>query len=1255
MKTATLYYEAIGYAPDETRLISTRYFYPDGQSKTRVFQWEAGKFYECRPGKDADGDRTWEPSAPASWGEIEQLARDGWNVFSHPNHVAGGLGNKHAQCFTSLFYEIDDGSIEEQWQKIAYLKSLGLAPAVVVFSGGKSLHVYIRLENPVNAERWLKLNRMLTIVMNGDPAINTLARAMRLPGVVRVKNGQQNEVAILESSEAQYSAEFIESALAFKSPHGLSDERWRLWRKHRIAKEFEKAETVLVTPEVELFPKREYTPREVVHCSGDCPPIPLENCISKANRELLELGGVEGDRDNGGLRLAKDLIGCADWLAREGERYAGDPRQLFDDYVARSGLSPRDGDRIWRSASRGNPTPARKDLTDTIGWWRWQHRDPKTDAPGGSRLRDRPEKTSNHPKQITREQWWQRFGFDREVSSFAEWVGKSIEKLVEPPTFKGFGAKPEAKKVGKTDTAAPITPPTSAIVLYDPHWKERSSWRYQVDPATGERVWLSRQPLDREAWLALGQPVWVVPAGESFDAAIEGFQDFKYVLNTDHAGSGKSHRTGQYAERFLELANGLGIEGDKPPQVVYLSQDHTNPTTLTIEKTFENYEPRHSGMVLDRDRRTQLGKSHQRHAKKGETPEVPANCKYSGSFNKARELGYSIYGGKNSPICGNCSEFDTRLGGCGLILRQRSQRQEPFLRMHIDQAGKLRANSVAIVDEPSKHLQGTKSRKISIAQIQKEAGDLSLKEPGLYAKVYPAVVAVFEALNSVLGSDNAKFHGIPHVEMIERLPNRSDLEACLWEHQQHATGDYWSLPSIDDVRNMVAQALRPELNTLFHPSQTSDDRENQLDTISAGWLIDVLDAILGDNRISLSVDRAGNLVVTKPQRRHANSLKSAGRALFLDATASKADLTLTLGVPKSEILEVREVRPSYSSLSIVKIDGVGACGAQRREGRFGQAERIDAAIGKIKKLSEGKSVAILDTKTATEAREGSVLGSDVISGYHHRDGRGTNRFEDCDVLSIVGSPIPNLGQLAAQWQALTGEAVEPAQLDGRYGAWVRRQVNAEIVQELARLRSHRTPERKKTVFLLGNQDLIAIAPYYPGADLSRCEAYDFEPSCATKGEQRRRGLIDYLWAVVKERGKAPTIDEVAAAFATCKSNVSKQVKDATGKGFKWLKESSLLLFKALNNKSELSEMAISSLDPEVRDFAFTWLPIVAEGSPEEIAAEVYEQLRRDPRILYRALAVASPVVQSKILSAFLLLLPDCILDLVRKIPIPTAA
>lgn len=375
MKAANLYYEAIGYAPGEPRMISARYFFSDGKTKTRVFEWEGDKFHECRPEEDADGDRTWVPVTLASWGEIEQLGQDGWNVFSHPNHVVGGLGNKHAQSFTTLFYEIDDANIEEQWEKVNYLKTLGLTPAAVVFSGGKSLHVYVRLNRSIDADRWLRLNRLLTIAVHGDPAINTLARAMRLPGVVRAKNGQQNEVSILESSEAQYSPDFVESTLAFKVPHGLSDERWRLWRKHRIGGELEKAELALATPETELFPRREYKPREVVQYSGDCPPIPLENCLSKANRELLEYGGTEGDRDNGGLRLAKDLIGCADWLSREGIRFDGDPRQLFDDYVSRSGLSHRDGDRIWRSASRGNPTPARKDLTDTIGWWQWKNGD----------------------------------------------------------------------------------------------------------------------------------------------------------------------------------------------------------------------------------------------------------------------------------------------------------------------------------------------------------------------------------------------------------------------------------------------------------------------------------------------------------------------------------------------------------------------------------------------------------------------------------------------------------------------------------------------------------------------------------------------------------------------------------------------------------------------------------------------------------------------------------------------------------------
>ena len=91
-------------------------------------------------------------------------------------------------------------------------------------------------------------------------------------------------------------------------------------------------------------------------------PIPLVNCLVKSNRESLK-GVTEPGRNDAGAKLARDLIACANWLDTEGITFEGDPRELFDGFVA--GCEPPLGSDdknepniIWQQAEKDNPDPS---------------------------------------------------------------------------------------------------------------------------------------------------------------------------------------------------------------------------------------------------------------------------------------------------------------------------------------------------------------------------------------------------------------------------------------------------------------------------------------------------------------------------------------------------------------------------------------------------------------------------------------------------------------------------------------------------------------------------------------------------------------------------------------------------------------------------------------------------------------------------------------------------------------------------------
>lgn len=129
--------------------------------------------------------------------------------------------------------------------------------------------------------------------------------------------------------------------------------------------------------------------------NSSIPPIPLKNCLAKSNQNLL--GGLsEGGRNQAGTALARDLIGCANYLNSEAIPFADDPRELFDGFVDACsppiGLGkdddPDEPDRIWRSAEGSNPAPActAEGIDNIIEAWNKKHSPKEEKKTVGDRL-----------------------------------------------------------------------------------------------------------------------------------------------------------------------------------------------------------------------------------------------------------------------------------------------------------------------------------------------------------------------------------------------------------------------------------------------------------------------------------------------------------------------------------------------------------------------------------------------------------------------------------------------------------------------------------------------------------------------------------------------------------------------------------------------------------------------------------------------------------------------------------------------------
>lgn len=358
--------------------------------KHKVFQGtitQTGfKLRQCRAKGQRRNRTRWVPYGQVyrdGWKFVYRLSQKGVTVSFYPNQPQAGISNIDVKQCRCLFYEIDDASFNEQKARLRRLcRQLKVKPAGALFSGNKSLHVYFRLSHDIEPEDWIRLNRKLCILQNADPQICNLARAMRLPGMLRrgVVDGELARptiVKVMSTFGKSFSADAFEAKLDSTGlfPHGLDDVRWRQWFKLRI-----KAETEAdVDPRTALLEDNRqaqesaagsgYLPRPVSRFTPpdrrDSGSTPLIECLTKDDADLIRQGVQAGFRHTSGYKLACNLVGTAGFLEAEKASYYPDPETLFREYCTRCAppIDDIESDSIWADANRQYRQPSRSEAS----------------------------------------------------------------------------------------------------------------------------------------------------------------------------------------------------------------------------------------------------------------------------------------------------------------------------------------------------------------------------------------------------------------------------------------------------------------------------------------------------------------------------------------------------------------------------------------------------------------------------------------------------------------------------------------------------------------------------------------------------------------------------------------------------------------------------------------------------------------------------------------------------------------------------
>ena len=760
-----------------------------------------------------------------------------------------------------------------------------------------------------------------------------------------------------------------------------------------------------------------------------------------------------------------------------------------------------------------------------------------------------------------------------------------------------------------------------------------------------------------DEWQQMGHPKIIFNNGERLACYGEACEKgFKFTLDTTATGHGKSFDAG-----LIDLET-FGIDPndqENKARIFYLSPDHRNPTNATVEANYIDLEARHNGLNYDTDRTTALGKSHVVRVKNNQTPDIPSNCPENQTFLTVAEMGLSAFGGKDSPICQSCPLLNQ---GCLFLENRRhTLTNERLIRADINSIHPS-SEDILILDDLS--IVNSHQTDIGIEEVLRTVGSLHLRDDErIFKALRPILVAVWKALQSIT-TDKQKY-GISHREVMKLMPTTDELNQLIfdlyfddwlgadnvwgtprWHYEMvgeipEATkviGEDFIAPSLQDLRDECYK-LSENYAKYISGIQTPEEKQQAIkDNVIPSWLPALIDCLTGNKRINLRIDN-GKLIITKLSKRHRNIIKGAGFSIMLDATKTRQDYALSLGISPDEILEVAEVKQSTPNLTIHIINGLKAS-KQRRDT---MQRRIGFGLSAIANLHQGQNIGLIDNKGAMDNYPD--LGHKL--GYWHRDTRGSNQFLDTQVMVSIGRPCPNLGQVAAEYQTLTGFCPTPDKLTGRYGGWVNRKIQSELIQYAGRTRAHLRPTEELHSYLIADLDddtISALRLAYPTATVITEDIYDIAPQAASKGVQTERGIIDAVWSVIKSGGSI-TIGKVAEQLGITPGGVSKCLTDRLGIGFRAVKKSLLLLYRAINNKSKLSE-----LDSDALYIALEYLPNVVRDfengqiTPADVVVEVVNTAKAFGERQFRHILAATPITTlCKLLGAVLRFIPQKIL------------
>lgn len=767
--------------------------------------------------------------------------------------------------------------------------------------------------------------------------------------------------------------------------------------------------------------------------------------------------------------------------------------------------------------------------------------------------------------------------------------------------------------------------------------------QYQGQEQTATIIYIPGELPTPDEYIQLGCPKIIYQGDERVtiwkEAVAKGWQ---HILDKSAPGLGKSHTAGSMKALEFNLR-----------QLWYLAADHRNPTTFTVEQNFVDLPPRHNGLAYDDARLTPMGKPFLVHPTGTYVGKLfPSNCHRTPIFRVLRSKNIASIENSSNPICLSCHLYNACRSNRGMGFGYRYERYSVFgyseVRAHPDSLPSLNDYEYfdcgTFWDEASLVMRSRKKVEVSISDFNQTVGELAVTAPFLFTKLKP----VFERLRFVLWGEEyeeemlwASNTTLPTRNTVVPLTkltltrrqaprygyNDTAIRYCLGETPQDIT----------DIISEVELALRPDLSFLGEApdsidastgtkaekiaswrvnkllrAQTYTEAKEQINQVLLNWLVPLLKVWAKHIRGSFHFDK-GILSVHLEDNRHREVATATKFNIYLDGTFDVRYLALKLGVGVENILAIEQLVPSYENLTVIHVTGMGVLGRDRRDSLL---QRVAALRETIINKYLGLSVGIIERKAFAQTGD----------GYHFRDGRGINRFADDNVLVSLGTPYPNIAELAAEYQILTGivsdTSVEESLLreenlarvkfqDLDFQEFVDSLVRAEILQESGRLRAHLRPEEELIYYFVGDFDIGFLQEELPGCKFQRVPAIEIDWRAADYGEQTKFVLTKAIGRQILSGNEKPTqqdvVDEIAAALPKEKAikqpRISQIVKEHMSHIGGW---NQLRVLIANLLKSVTQEQGEQLLESDETWLSKIYFPLLGEESPVEAVVNLIQ-------------------------------------------------